>query len=206
MFIEVLVGGNMKYLIFVSFIIFGTTTLHAAIFPPYGVYNKFASMFEGDKCFSVQEVIPPKNKDDLFLIKVNVCSEDRANAWQLLKADFKNARTVVQFYHNGKLSPKAEVTGSSLQERTDSLVKLIESALSGNPYFYRVLNTDCSDKPFCFYPHAITLEIEPLVIQTFVDNIHELHGNQNLTAAFHLSKLMVDKVDSLTISVTTRKK
>ena len=48
--------------------------------------------------------------------------------------------------------------------------------------------------------------MEPVVVQTFVDNISELHGNQNLAAADHLSRLIVDRIGETTIAVTTREK
>lgn len=186
--------------------IFTATEAQALLHPAHLAFNQLKALVQEDHCLQLNEPVPSKQAGGKYFIRVDVCSNERAAAWQLLKKELSGATVDLQFFFDGKPAEKAKVVGTSPMEKSQSLTQIAQQALDGNKYFYQSLNTNCLSQPTCLYPFAVTVEMEPAVIQTFVDNIYELHGNQNLTAADHLSRLLVDRVDDTTISFTTKKK
>ena len=176
----------------------------AALAPPYVVFNELNAFLSGDSCMKEKKLEPPSSAQSNFRLLIEVCSKEKAEAWQLIKRDFSQQKVDVQFYFAGNPVSKATVKGSNKTELTNSIVKIFDSAFTGNKFYTRSSNTDCSEKGICFYPYSVTIEMEPLVIQTFVDDLHEIYGNKNLVAANHLAKLVVDNIGNDYFTITTR--
>lgn len=109
----------------------------------------------------------------------------------------------VQFTFEGSPAPKAGIQGSTAGEKAQSVATMVRTALEGNRFFFQSESTICRNSG-CFYPFDVTVEMEPAVVQTYVDDLSDRYGNQNRTAAEHLSGLMVDQLESTTIGYTTR--
>ncbi|MGZ3693928.1 MAG: hypothetical protein ACXWQO_06980 [Bdellovibrionota bacterium] len=181
-----------------------SNSAQALVSPVYLTFNRWQALLGGDPCFKLHDVAPPGNNRELSSIRIDVCSKKKAAAWQLLKRDFSSFGVDVEFFYSGAPAAKMQVVGGSPAERAASITKAIQVALTGNRFFFRAESTACNTRP-CFYPFDVTIELEPVVIQTFTDNLSDLYGNQNLVASDHLAQLIVEQVQSTRVGFTTKK-